>query len=117
MQILYERCAAVDVGKDVIAIPARLPGRRPGWPGDRQADVQDVWRRPRLLHAVYHALIEHGNFEKVLVCNAAYVKNVPDRKTDLADAEWLAHLPPREENRAGRDSGGSAAGAVTKRCA
>ena len=26
MQILYERCAAVDVGKDVIAIAARLPG-------------------------------------------------------------------------------------------
>ncbi len=36
--------------------------------------------------------MEHGNFEKVLVCNAAHVKNVPGRKTDLADAEWLAHL-------------------------
>jgi transposase len=41
---------------------------------------------------VYHALIEHGDFEKVLVCNAGHVKNVPGRKTDLADAEWLAHL-------------------------
>ena len=41
---------------------------------------------------VYHALIEHGSFEKVLVCNAGHVKNVPGRKTDLADAEWLAHL-------------------------
>jgi hypothetical protein len=27
----------------------------------------------------------------VLVCNAGHVKNVPGRKTDLADAEWLAH--------------------------
>jgi transposase len=26
------------------------------------------------------------------VCNAGHVKNVPGRKTDLADAEWLAHL-------------------------
>ena len=26
MQVLYERCAAVDVGKDVIAVAARLPG-------------------------------------------------------------------------------------------
>ena len=26
MLILYERCAAVDVGKDVIAIAVRLPG-------------------------------------------------------------------------------------------
>ena len=41
---------------------------------------------------VYHALIEHGDFEKVLVCNAGHVKNVPGRKTDFADAEWLVHL-------------------------
>ena len=41
---------------------------------------------------VYHALIEHGEFAQVLVCNAGHVKNVPGRKTDLADAEWLVHL-------------------------
>jgi transposase len=41
---------------------------------------------------VYHALIEHGKFDQVLVCNAGHVKNVPGRKTDLADAEWLVHL-------------------------
>jgi transposase len=32
---------------------------------------------------VYHALLEPGCFEQVLVCNAAHVKNVPGRKTDL----------------------------------
>src|SRR5215472_18387640 len=41
---------------------------------------------------VYHALVEHGNFEKVLVCNAGHVKNVPGRKTDFSGAEWLVHL-------------------------
>src|SRR5436305_10754079 len=41
---------------------------------------------------VYHALIEHGRFEQVLVCNAAQVKNVPGRKTDAIDAVWLAEL-------------------------
>jgi hypothetical protein len=41
---------------------------------------------------VYHALAEHGDFAQVLVCNAGHVKNVPGRKTDLADAEWLVHL-------------------------
>jgi transposase len=41
---------------------------------------------------VYHALLEHGDFERVLVCNARHVKNVPGRKTDQADAEWLAQL-------------------------
>src|SRR5262249_51154211 len=44
---------------------------------------------------VYHALIEHGHFTQVLGCNAGYVKNVPGRKTGLADAEWLAHLLER----------------------
>ena len=31
--------------------------------------------------AAYHALIEHGDFAQVLVCNAGHVKNVPGRKT------------------------------------
>jgi integrase len=30
MQVLYERCAGVDVGKDVIAVAVRLPGDGPG---------------------------------------------------------------------------------------
>jgi transposase len=29
MQVLYERCAAVDVGRDVIAVAVRLPGDGP----------------------------------------------------------------------------------------
>src|SRR5436305_5901570 len=41
---------------------------------------------------VYHALIEHGRFGQVLVCNAAHVKNGPGRKTDAIDAVWLAEL-------------------------
>jgi transposase len=41
---------------------------------------------------VYHALLEPGCFEQVLVCNAAHVKNVPGRKTDAVDASWLAEL-------------------------
>ena len=113
MQVLYERCAAIDVGKDVIAVAVRLPGDGP----DGRATVKRTFKTfygvlaeaARWLTSlgvthvameatgiysmpVYHALIEHGNFEKVLVCNAGHVKNVPGRKTDLADAEWLAHL-------------------------
>jgi transposase len=113
MQVLYERCAAVDAGKDVIAVAARLPGR--GRDGRRTVkrtfrtfygvlremarwlvsegvthvamEATGVYSMP-----VYYALLEHGDFERVLVCNAAHVKNVPGRKTDLADAEWLAQL-------------------------
>lgn len=113
MQVLYQRCAAVDVGKDVIAVAVRLPG---DGPDGRQTvkrkfktyygvlaeaarwltslgvthvamEATGIYSMP-----VYHALIEHGDFEKVLVCNAGHVKNVPGRKTDLADADWLVHL-------------------------
>jgi transposase len=105
--------AAVDVGKDVIAVAVRLPGDGP----DGRQTVKRTFKTfygvlreaARWLVSlgvthvameatgiysmpVYHALIEHGDFEKVLVCNAGHVKNVPGRKTDLADAEWLVQL-------------------------
>ena len=113
MQVLYQRCAAVDVGKDVIAPAVRLPGDGPDgrvtikrtfktfygvlaeaarWMGSLGVthvamEATGIYSMP-----VYHALLEHGNFEKVLVCNAGHVKNVPGRKTDFSDAEWLVHL-------------------------
>jgi transposase len=113
MQVLYERCAAVDVGKDVIAVAVRLPGDGP----DGRQMIKRMFKTyygvlreaARWLTSlgvthvameatgiysmpVYHALVEHGEFTQVLVCNAGHVKNVPGRKTDLADAEWLVHL-------------------------
>jgi len=113
MQVLYQRCAAVDVGKDVIAVAVRVPGDGPDgrrtvkrtfkafygvlaeaarWLGGLGVthvamEATGIYSMP-----VYHALLEHGNFEKVLVCNAGHVKNVPGRKTDFSDAQWLAHL-------------------------
>jgi transposase len=39
---------------------------------------------------VWHILSD-GDFELVLA-NAKHVKNVPGRKTDAKDAEWLAQL-------------------------
>jgi transposase len=40
---------------------------------------------------VFHALAEPDSLEIVL-CNARHVKNVPGRKTDVKDAQWLAQL-------------------------
>src|SRR5689334_10207761 len=113
MHVVYERCAAIDVGKDEIAVAVRMPGDGP----DGRVTVKRTFRTfygvmgeaARWLVSlgvthvameatgvysmpVYYALVEHGDFEKVLICNAAHVKNVPGRKTDYADAEWLAHL-------------------------
>jgi transposase len=113
MQVLYERCAAVDVGKDVVAVAVRVPGDGPDgrktvkrtfktfygvlreaarWLTDQRVthvamEATGIYSMP-----VYHALVEHGGFEQVVVCNAGHVKNVPGRKTDLSDAEWLVHL-------------------------
>ncbi len=42
------------------------------------------WRAP------YYAL--EGLFDELWLCNAQHVKNVPGRKSDLADAEWLADV-------------------------
>jgi transposase len=113
MQVLYPRCAAVDVGKDVIAVAVRVPGDGPDgrrtvkrtfktfygvlaeaarWMGSLGVthvamEATGIYSMP-----VYHALAGHGDFEKVLVCNAGHVRNVPGRKTDFSGAEWLAHL-------------------------
>ena len=113
MQVLYERCAAVDVGKDVIAVAVRLPGDGPDGRQTMKRTFKTFYgvlqEAARWLDSlgithvameatgiysmpVYHALIECGGFEQVLVCNAGHVKNLPGRKTDLADAEWLVHL-------------------------
>jgi transposase len=112
VQVIYERCAAVDVGKDVIAVAVRTPGKgRDGRKTEKRTyrafygvlremakwlaslgvthvamEATGTYSMP-----VYYALVE-SDFEKVLVCNAGHVKNVPGRKTDLADAEWLAQL-------------------------
>lgn len=112
MQILYERCAGIDIGKDIIAVAVRVPGEGSDgrktikrtfktfygvlrecarWLTDHGVthvamEATGIYSMP-----VYHALLADGEFE-VLVCNAGHVKNVPGRKTDLSDAEWLAHL-------------------------
>src|SRR5690242_6175045 len=131
MHVVYERCAAIDVGKDEIAVAVRMPGDGPegrvtvkrtfrtfyGVMGEAARwlvslgvthvamEATGVYSMP-----VYYAPVEHGDFEKVLICNAAHVKNVPGRKTDYADAEWLAHLPGvraagGQLHPAGRDQG------------
>ena len=38
----------------------------------------------------YYAL--EGMFDELWLCNAQHVKNVPGRKSDLSDAEWLADV-------------------------
>ena len=100
LQILYERCAGIDIGKDIIAVAVRMPGEGPDgrktvkrtfktfygvlreaarWLTDQRVthvamEATGIYSMP-----VYHALLAHGEFEQVLVCNAGQVTNVPGR--------------------------------------
>ncbi|PWR10732.1 IS110 family transposase [Micromonospora sicca] len=111
MEIMYENAAGIDVHKKQITVAVRTPGARRGrhqqvrryatfFTALREMvewltalgvthvamEATGIYWRP-----VWHALAEAERFE-VLVCNAAHVKNVPGRKTDVGDAAWLAQL-------------------------
>ena len=112
MQIVYPRCAAIDVAKKEIAVCVRTPGEEPGgrrsqvrkyktfygvlkqmcaWLAERGVTHVAMESTGIYSNPVFHALMESGDFE-VIKCNAAHVKNVPGRKTDAADCTWLAEL-------------------------
>lgn len=109
MEILYERCAGLDVHKKNVKVCVAVPG--PG--GKRQKetrtyltmtqdvlDLRDWLKEQGCTHLAMEAtgvywkpiynLLE-GDFE-ILVVNAHHIKTVPGRKTDVKDAEWIADL-------------------------
>jgi transposase len=113
VQVLYERCAGIDVHKDQVTVAVRLPGQGPGgrdtrirkfaafcgvlremtrWLASQGVTHVAMEATGACTMPVYHALLEPGVFEQVLVCDAAHVKNVPGRKTGAVDASWLAEL-------------------------
>ena len=109
MEILYPRCAAIDVHK-------RTAVASVGWldeQGQRHKQTRtfatmtaDIERLRRWLgeHGVTHVAMEStGVFWKpvwnllegrftILLVNPRDVKQVPGRKTDVSDAEWIAQL-------------------------
>jgi transposase len=109
MDVLHPRCAGLDVPKDVVVAAVRLaePGgvrcevRRfdPTTPGllALGAWLAECGRTHAAMEAtgvywkpVWHVLAD-GDLALILA-NAAHVRNVPGRKTDVADAAWLAEL-------------------------
>jgi transposase len=109
MEVLYPRCAGLDVHKDSVVAGTRLAD---GGPARTEARTFDT-TTPGLLalsawlaeqgcthvameatgvywKPVWHVLSD-GEFTLILA-NAAHVRNVPGRKTDVADALWLADL-------------------------
>ena len=109
MDVLHPRCAGLDVHKDSVVAAVRLAE-----PGGVRSEVRRFdTTTPGLLalgdwlaecgctHAVMEAtgvywkpvrhVLGDGGLTLVLA-NAAHVKSVPGRKTDVADATWLAEL-------------------------
>ena len=111
MDVLLERCAGVDIGKDDVVACVRTPGRGgagrakqtrtfSSFTGDVEA-MADWFAAEGVTDVVMEAtgsywkpvwyVLEERAFELKLV-NAAHVKILPGRKSDVLDAEWLAEL-------------------------
>ena len=110
MDVVVSRCAGIEIGKSEVVVCLRIPASD----GERLSEVRtfsafagDVEKLADWLAAsavshvvmeatgqywrpVWDVLAERG-FELMLV-NARHVKMVPGRKTDVADAAWLAEL-------------------------
>jgi len=109
MDVLYPRCAGLDVHKDTVVAGVRLAGDVPAKTEVRTFDTTtpgllalSAWLAENgCTHVameatgVYWKPVWHipsdGDLTLILA-NAAHVKNVPGRKTDVADAIWLADL-------------------------
>jgi transposase len=108
MEVLYPRCAGLDVHKDTVVACARVvEGNRV----ERHVETFGTTTSGLLAlsewlasHGCTHVVMEatgvywkpvwhvlEGDFALVLA-NAAHVKNVPGRKTDVNDATWLSEL-------------------------
>src|SRR5450755_176850 len=109
MDQVVERPAALDVHKEQVTACVRVPGEG----GERREEVREFKTTVRSLLGLRDWLSESGvthvameatgvywwpvwailedGFE-VLLCNAAHVKNLPGRKTDVGDSQWLCRL-------------------------
>jgi transposase len=108
MEVLYARCAGLDVHRDTVVACVRV-----AMEGKVSQEVRTFGATTRELMAlsewltgfdVTHVAMEatgvywrpvwhvlEGTFELVLA-NAMHIKNVPGRKTDVNDATWIADL-------------------------
>jgi transposase len=109
MEVMFDRVAGLDVGKDSATVCVRVPGPR----GGRRSQTRtfktttgslQVMRDWLLKEQVSIAAMESTStywkppfycLEEVMdvwLLNAAHMKAVPGRKSDVRDAEWIAQL-------------------------
>jgi len=110
MEILHARCAALDVSKKDAKVCVRTPGKRAGtytntvttWGATtnqvlalrayllEQKVSLVVMEATGVYWKPYYFLLEDGL--EVMLVNARQARNMPGRKTDVSDAQWLAEL-------------------------
>lgn len=109
MEILHPRCAGLDVHKKTVAACLRLVDEK----GKVHKEIQQFETMTQDLlqlsdwlssQGVSHVAMESSGVYwkpiynlleddfRLLLVNAAHAKNVPGRKTDVQDAEWIADL-------------------------
>ncbi len=110
MQVVVERCAFLDVHRDTVMACARVPDGA----GGRREEVAEFGTTTSQLKALSGWLVERGvtlvgmeatgvywkpvhwvleeAVPELWVINARHMRNVPGRKTDVADACWGAQL-------------------------
>lgn len=109
MEVLYSRCAGLDVHKQMIVACVRVAA---GGKTTRECRTFDTSTTGLLAllawltgqgctHVAMEAtgvywkpvwnILSDGAFE-LIVANAAHIRNVPGRKTDVNDATWIADL-------------------------
>jgi transposase len=111
MDILTERVAGLDIGKEEVVAAVRTPGagsrRRQeirtfatftaslealaDWLATESVTQVVMEATGQYWKPIWYVLEGRGGFELLLV-NARHVKILPGRKTDVADAAWLAEL-------------------------
>jgi transposase len=109
MDILYERVAGLDVHKDTVVACVRLlidgkttrECRTFATTTEALKELRAWLEQCRCTHVAMEAtgvywmpvfrILGEGEFE-LIVANAAHIKNVPGRKTDMNDAMWIADL-------------------------
>ncbi len=109
MEVTYTHCAGLDVHKKtivacgIVSSPGQKPVRKTQtfgtWTSDLLA-LSDWLSGQGITHVAMESTGEYwkpvynlleANFT-LLVVNAQHIKNVPGRKTDVKDAEWIADL-------------------------
>jgi transposase len=109
MEVMFDRVAGLDVGKDSVTVCVRVPGPR----GGRRSQTRTFKTTTGSLQVMRDWLLEAGVsiaameststywkppfycLEEVMdvwLLNAAHMKAVPGRKSDVRDAEWIAQL-------------------------